>query len=62
MCIRDRPVAADPTILARLDRLEQVLLTAIEQSGNSLAACIGEIEDRLDRNGGGLPPRQPSAY
>lgn len=56
------PVPADPTILARLDRLEQALLTAIEQSGNSLAACIGEIEDRLERNGDGLPPRQPRAY
>ncbi|SBT08268.1 conserved exported hypothetical protein [Candidatus Accumulibacter aalborgensis] len=55
-------VPADPTILARLDRLEKELLTAIEQSGNSLAASMGEIEDRLERNGSSLPPGQPSAY
>ena len=52
------PVPADPAILARLDRLEKELLTAVEQSGNSLAAYLGEIEDRLERNAGALPPRQ----
>jgi hypothetical protein len=35
----------------RLDRAEQDLRTIIEQSGNSLAAYIGELEDRLLRAG-----------
>ena len=52
------PIPADPAILARIDRLEKELLTAVEQSGNSLAAYLGEIEDRLERNAGALPPRQ----
>lgn len=52
--------ATDAAVLARLDRLEKDLLTAVEQSGNSLAACIGELEDRLERNGGALSTRRPS--
>lgn len=52
------PIPADPAILARIDRLEKELLTAVEQSGNSLAAYLGEIEDRLERNAAAPPPRQ----
>lgn len=48
----------DPALLARLDRLEAALLTAVEQSGNGLAASIGELEDRLEREGG-LPTLRP---
>jgi uncharacterized integral membrane protein len=42
----------------RLDRLEQDLRTVVEQAGNTLAAYIGELEDRLDRSktGRGLDP------
>ena len=40
-------------ILTRLDQLENDLRVAVEQSGNTLAAYIGEIEDRLERAGGG---------
>jgi len=36
---------------ARLDRAEQDMRTAVEQSGNSLAAHIGELDDRLLRAG-----------
>ena len=36
-------------MLTRLDKLESALNSAIEQSGNSLAAYIGELEDRLER-------------
>lgn len=36
-------------VVARIDRLERDLRTAVEQSGNSLAASLGELEDRLDR-------------
>jgi uncharacterized integral membrane protein len=35
-------------VLARLGQLEGDLRLAIEQSGNSLAASLGELEDRLD--------------
>ncbi len=41
-------------IMARLDRLEQALQTTIEQSANSVAACVGELEDRLEKSGGQL--------
>lgn len=34
-------------VLARIDQLEQESRTFMEQSGNTLAAYIGELEDRL---------------
>jgi uncharacterized integral membrane protein len=37
-----------------LDQLDQSLRAAIEQAGNTLAAYIGEIEDRLERGMGGM--------
>ena len=45
--------AAQQTLIARLDALENRLRTSVEQSGNSLSAYIGELEDRLtpDKNG-----------
>lgn len=49
------PAASDAAILERLDRLEQAVLTGMEQSANSVAACVGELEDRLERRGD-LPP------
>jgi hypothetical protein len=39
--------AAQQAVLARLDALEKALRTSVEQTGNSLSACIGELEDRL---------------
>lgn len=36
-------------VLARLDQLDRELRVAVEQSGNSLAASLGELEDRLDK-------------
>lgn len=36
-------------VVARIDQLERDLRTSVEQSGNSLAASLGELEDRLDR-------------
>ena len=36
-------------VVARIDQLERDLRTAVEQTGNSLAASLGELEDRLDR-------------
>lgn len=39
----------------RLTQLEQGLNITIEQTGNSLSAYIGELEDRLENNSGKLP-------
>ena len=36
-------------VLARVNQLESVLSSAIDQSGNSLSAYIGELEDRLQK-------------
>ncbi|MGH8714276.1 MAG: LapA family protein [Casimicrobiaceae bacterium] len=36
-------------VIARLEQSEVDVQAAIEQSVNSLAACIGELEDRLER-------------
>lgn len=41
---------------ARLDKLEFDLRTSVEQSGNTLAAYIGEFEDRLERGNTGATP------
>lgn len=45
---------ANAATASRLDGLDRDLRAAIEQSTNSLAAYIGEIEDRLERAGGKL--------
>ena len=36
-------------LLARIDRLQDETRLALDQSGNSVAAQVGELEDRLDR-------------
>lgn len=41
--------ATEATLLARIERLERELRDSVEQSGNTLAAYIGELEDRLDK-------------
>ena len=47
---------AHQALLARIAELEQASQTFTEQTGNSLAASLGELEDRLER---GLPgPRR----
>lgn len=38
-------------LLARLEQLERDLRLNIEQSTNSLAASVGQLEDRMDRGG-----------
>jgi len=42
------------TVITRIDQVRAELQTSIEQSGNTLAAYIGELEDRLD--GSRTPP------
>lgn len=39
------------TVIARIDQQERDLRAAIENSGNTLAAYIGELEDRLEKTG-----------
>ncbi len=41
--------ASQAALLERMERLERDLRVQIEQSGNGLAAHIGELEDRLEK-------------
>lgn len=45
-------------LLDRLDRLNTGIATAIEQSGNTVAAHIGELEDRLERGSHSVTPNR----
>ena len=47
----DQDTAGQQAVLARLDVLEKTLRTSVEQTGNSLSAYIGELEDRLSPGG-----------
>ena len=39
------------TVISRIDQLERDLRAVTENSGNTLAAYIGELEDRLEKTG-----------
>lgn len=41
--------ASRDLVLARVDQLERDLRLTVEQTANSLAAGIGQLEDRMDR-------------
>ena len=43
----EQQAATQQALLARMDALEAALRASVEQSGNSLSAYIGELEDRL---------------
>jgi uncharacterized integral membrane protein len=47
-------------VLAKLEALERDLRLVVEQSGNTLAAYIGEIEDRLEQTSGGRSSKDPA--
>jgi len=47
--LAEKGEASRLSVLARLDQMEREVRSAVEQSGNTLAAYIGEIDDRLDR-------------
>lgn len=51
--LEKQSVESQAAIIARLDDLERDMRAAMEQSGNTLAAYLGEIEDRLDRGNAG---------
>ena len=46
-------------VLGKLEALERDLRSVVEQSGNTLAAYIGEIEDRLEHASGGRLSKDP---
>ncbi|MBF8176892.1 MAG: LapA family protein [Burkholderiaceae bacterium] len=50
---------AQTALLQRLDKLDTGVVSAVEQSGNTLAAYIGELEDRLERGGTTVTPNRP---
>jgi energy-coupling factor transporter transmembrane protein EcfT len=50
--IAARDLESRAAVLARLDQLQNDLQSKVEQSGNTLAAYIGEFEDRMERRGG----------
>lgn len=52
----DLDAVSRTTVLARLDQLDRDLRSVVEQSGNTLTAYIGELEDRLERGAHGLTP------
>ena len=49
------PADAAQSVIARLERAEDVLKAEVERASNTLAAYVGELEDRLAR-GGQTPP------
>jgi K+-sensing histidine kinase KdpD len=44
-----RGIDTQTAVLTRLDQMEGAVTASIEQTGNSLAAYIGEVDDRLQR-------------
>ena len=48
--------ASQVSVLARLNQVEQDLRVVVEQGGNTLAASIGELEDRLEQGTGAQKP------
>ena len=47
-------------IIARVDQLERAMRKSVEESGNTLAAYIGEIENRLEDATGKTRPILPA--
>lgn len=43
-------------VLKRIDQIDKDVRTSIEQSGNSLSAYIGELDDRLEKMAPGSSP------
>lgn len=47
--MRETTESAHSALAIRVEGMEQALRNAIEESGRSLSAYIGEVEDKLDR-------------
>ena len=71
--LTDRSAESRAAILARLDQIDRELRATMEQSANTLAAYIGEVDDRMERaksgknwdldcaSGEGRPKQRPLA-
>jgi uncharacterized integral membrane protein len=53
----DEGGSSEESLAERIDRLETALREHIDHTGNSLAASIGEVDDRIERLANG--PSQP---
>ena len=49
--LSEKIAASSPALRARVDEVDRDLRTAIEQTGNAIAAQIAELDDRLARAG-----------
>lgn len=52
--LREQTEASHAAILSRLEQAEAALHAVMDQNANTVAACFGELEDRLER--GAAPP------
>ena len=50
--LASRDDAARSALMTRIDQLERTLHASMEESGNALAAYIGELDDRLQHDDG----------
>lgn len=53
---RQREATQHQALWTRFDALEQTLLTRLDEGNNGLAASMGELEDRLERQKSTIPP------
>jgi len=58
--LTERGDESKANVLRRLDQLDRDLRAAVEQSVNTLAAYIGELDDRLERESSGQAPNAPA--
>jgi hypothetical protein len=58
--LAERGDESKATLLERLDQLHRDLRSVFEQSVNTLAAYIGELDDRLERETGEREPNAPA--
>ena len=56
----DKNEESKVSLAARLDQLERDLRAVVEHSENSLAASIGELEDRVERSSAPNSSRRPA--
>lgn len=47
--MEQKATAAESALKTRIDQLDQDLRSFVEQTGNTLSAYIGELEDRLEK-------------
>src|SRR5262245_21959504 len=55
-----QPAAAGRDVIARVDQVAAELRAEVERTGNTLAAYVGELEERLERGDRPAPPAPPA--